>query len=1076
MTDIVDQQWNDTGMDPSGNGGGLTATALSCGLCGVQSSATAKFCSECGTPVGNPAQSAEYKQVTVLFADVVRSMEIAAAVGAERLRELMAELVDGAVTVVQRYGGTVDKFTGDGIMAVFGAPLALEDHAIRACLAALGLQETAQRLAVGVRDHDGVDLRVRVGLNSGQVIAGEIGSGPLGYTAIGEQVGMAQRMESVAPPDGVMLSESTAKLVGNAAVLGEPELLHIKGGNTVTARRLLAIGEQQTHHRTESKLVGRTWELTTVSGIFEEAIAGSGCIVNIVGPPGIGKSRLVREAAALASDRGVPVYGTYCESHASDIPFRVVARMLRAAMGIDELGADTARKYIRDLFPGADLEDLLLLDDQLGIRDSATLLPDIAADARRRRLTALIHAGALDRREAAVYVIEDAHWIDEISESMLAEFLAVVPQIPSLILITYRPEYRGALSRIPGAQTIALRPLSDAHTLALTAELLGADSPTGELAGQIAGRAAGNAFFVEEIVRDLAERGVLQGQPGAYQRSGDVEDVDVPATLQATIGARIDRLGASAKRTLNAAAVIGARFDADLLAALIPDVDVAPLIEAELVGQVRFTPTAEYAFRHPLIRTVAYESQLRSVRAQSHRQLAAAIEARGSADENAALIAEHLEAAGDLHAAFDWHMRAGTWSAFRDFGGAQTSWRRARQVADRLSQDDPDRITMAIAPRTLLCATSYRVGGSGADTGFEELRELCAAAADRQSLAVGMAGLTTWQTMNAHRQEASRLADELVQLLEAIGDPTLTVALASAAMIAKQETAEMADILRFAQFVIDLAEGDPAKGKLIFESPMLLATTMRGLARWSLGIAGWKDDFDRAITAARPLLTDAGTLAGVMWFMYVPAIPYGVLIPDATTLCDTAEMLAIAEQSGDDLALDLARSIHGLALAYQDGPERKSGLELLTKTRERAAQNRFSVTNLPLIDIHVARERAHTGDVRGSIELARTVVDDLLNSGGCIWTALATSVLVDALLHRGGAGEIDEAASAIDRLAAVPTDPGLVLHEISLLRLRALLARARGDDAAYRDYRDRYRAMATSLGFQGHMKWAEAMP
>ena len=504
-------------------------------------------------------------------------------------------------------------------------------------------------------------------------------------------------------------------------------------------------------------------------------------------------------------------------------------------------------------------------------------------------------------REAAVYVIEDAHWIDEISESMLAEFLAVVPQIPSLVLITYRPEYQGALSRIPGAQTIALRPLSDPHTLALTAELLGAGPLTGELAAQIAGRAAGNPFFVEEIVRDLAERGVLQGQPGAYQRSGDVADVDVPATLQATIGARIDRLGASAKRTLNAAAVIGARFDTDLLAALVPDVDVAPLIEAELVGQVRFAPTAEYAFRHPLIRTVAYESQLKSVRAQSHRRLAAAIEARGSADENAALIAEHLEAAGDLRAAFDWHMRAGTWSAFRDMGAAQTSWRRARQVADRLSHDDPDRLTMRIAPRTLLCATAYRMGGSGADTGFEELRELCTAAADRQSLAIGMAGLMTWQTMKAHRREASQLADELVQLLEAIGDPTLTVALSSSAMIAKHETAEMADVLRFAQRIIDLAEGDPAKGKLIFESPLTVATTMRGFARWCLGIAGWKDDFDQAITA-RALLTDPGTIAGVMWFTYVHAIPYGVLLPDATALRDTAETLSIAEQSGDDLA------------------------------------------------------------------------------------------------------------------------------------------------------------------------------
>ena len=168
---------------------------------------------------------AEYKQVTVLFADVVHSMDIAAAVGPERLREIMADLVDRCAAEVQRYGGTVDKFTGDGIMAVFGAPVALEDHAFRACLAALGVQEEAKRLAVDARERDGADLQLRVGLNSGEVIAGEIGSGALGYTAVGEQVGMAQRMESVAPPGGVMLSASTARLVEGVATLGEAELV-----------------------------------------------------------------------------------------------------------------------------------------------------------------------------------------------------------------------------------------------------------------------------------------------------------------------------------------------------------------------------------------------------------------------------------------------------------------------------------------------------------------------------------------------------------------------------------------------------------------------------------------------------------------------------------------------------------------------------------------------------------------------------------------------------------------------------------------------------------------------------------
>ena len=184
----------------------MTATRLSCGSCGTQLALNSKFCNECGAPLTHATRSAEYKQVTVLFADVVHSMDIAAAVGAERLREIMSELLDRSTAVVKRYGGTLSQFTGDGIMAVFGAPITLEDHAVRACLAALGIQEEAKRLATGVQDRDGIDLRLRVGLNSGQVIAGEIGSGSYGYTAIGEQVGMAQRMESVAPPGGVMLS------------------------------------------------------------------------------------------------------------------------------------------------------------------------------------------------------------------------------------------------------------------------------------------------------------------------------------------------------------------------------------------------------------------------------------------------------------------------------------------------------------------------------------------------------------------------------------------------------------------------------------------------------------------------------------------------------------------------------------------------------------------------------------------------------------------------------------------------------------------------------------------------------
>ena len=285
----------------------------------------------------------------MLFADVVRSMDIAAALDVERYREIMTELVERSAAVVQRYGGSVE-YTGDGVMALFGAPIALEDHAFRACLAALAIQEEANRLAADVAHRDGVALRVRVGLNSGRVIAGEIGSGSLGYAAVGEQVGMAQRMESVAPPGGVMLSESTARLVEHTVMLAEPEWVHIKGADEpVRARRLMAIGPRHgVVGRAEAGLVGRRWEAAALDAIVDRTVGGRGGVVNVVGPPGIGKSRVAREAAALAAGRGVEVFWAFCESHARHVPFHAVRRMLRAVNGIEDLDGEAARARVRE--------------------------------------------------------------------------------------------------------------------------------------------------------------------------------------------------------------------------------------------------------------------------------------------------------------------------------------------------------------------------------------------------------------------------------------------------------------------------------------------------------------------------------------------------------------------------------------------------------------------------------------------------------------------------------------------------------------------------------------------------------
>ncbi len=553
----------------------------------------------------------------------------------------------------------------------------------------------------------------------------------------------------------------------------------------------------------------------------------------------------------------------------------------------------------------------------------------------------------------------------------------------------------------------------------------------------------------------------------------------MPATVQAAIEARIDRLTNPAKRTLNAAAVIGARFEADLLAALGIDAVFDELLGAELIDQVRFTPSAEYAFRHPLIRAVAYESQLKSDRAELHRRVAAAIESHdpAAADENAALIAEHLETAGDLHAAYQWHMRAATWATYRDVAATRQSWERAEAIADALPAEDPTRTAMRIAPRTMLCGIAWRVQVNVAGDRFEELRELCTAAGDKASLAIAMAGLVIDHGFRGRIREASRLASEAWALIESIGDPTLTVGLSFPVIYAKAHSGEWSDVLRWSQRAIDLAEGDPSLGNFIFGSPLALAFTTRALARYCLGRPGWPDDLRRGVTMARS--ADPLSYAMVVAYVYFPGIPLGALAAHDPAVREIEDVLPIVERSGDDMAsLVFGRAIPGLALVHRHtDADRDHGQKLLEDASDVILRRGHSLSELRLINAYLAREMARRGDRDEAIPLMRAAVDELVREGQLLsWGIPATGVLVETLLERGTEGDVVEAEVAIERLAAAPADDGLAIRDIWLLRLRALLARSRGDDVAYRDLLGRYRAMAESLGFEGHIAWAKAMP
>jgi adenylate cyclase len=358
-----------------------------CGSCGNDLRAKARFCDVCGSAVAAPAVS-EYKQVTVLFVDVVGSMKLAAVLHPERLREVMNELFNRAAAVVQRYQRTLDKFTGDGLMALFGAPVALEDHALRACISALEIQSVTQRFAADVLRSDGVSLQVRVGLNSGQVIAGSIGSGAGQYTAVGHPVGMAQRMESVAPHGGVLCSLSTVRLVDGAARLGPVEDVVVKGSDVpVPARRLLAVESgRMVVGRNEGEMVGRGADFGRLQRRFE---TGSSDLVGVMGAAGLGKSRLVAEFSALAASRGAQIVLARCEAHTTTVAFRALARLSRALFSVDGLGFVDARAEVLGQCGGAlnpDSADAQILFEVMGIADPDAPALQVSVDGRRRRL------------------------------------------------------------------------------------------------------------------------------------------------------------------------------------------------------------------------------------------------------------------------------------------------------------------------------------------------------------------------------------------------------------------------------------------------------------------------------------------------------------------------------------------------------------------------------------------------------------------------------------------------------------------------------------------------------------------
>lgn len=627
----------------------------------------------------NPTGARRY--ATVVFADVAGSMDLAEHLDPEDWSELVGTLFDALSQAVVQYGGTVAQFTGDGLLAYFGVHTALEDHARRACAAALEMRRLAAPLSI----------TVRIGINSGEIVLANVGHAQDGKPfALGHTVGLAQRMEALAPPGEVYVTENTAQLARSHFALVDRGEHDIKGSSAAIRVWSLS-GSKHSRSRPVASvpIIGRDGQLQELRRLLDAAAAGAAQIVGIVGDAGVGKSRLSDEFAATAARAGVRVRRASGVSHAADAPLLPVLELLRDYFDIaDTDSGDEARtrveQRVRALDPAL-TEALPLLWDFMEIADPQQPAPRLSPEARMDAIFTVIAqiTGRRSDRETLLLVLEDLHWFDPNSVRFFETLARSFPGTRTMMLTNFRPEFSAPWRRAQHYTEMPLPPLDAEAAATLVTELVGGDESLRDLAGTITESTSGSPFFIEEVVRSLVENGILVGEPGRYQLAHEVHAVGVPPTVQAVLAARIDRLDDDDKDLLETASVIGRMFSRPvlLLVAAGPpgDVDASldRLCAGEFIERVPGTQPPEYRFWHPLTQEVAYRGMLRDRRRELHRQVAQAMIATEPAGlaERAALLAMHFDRAGDRAESARWHNRAGDFALRTDVDEAVRRWR-----------------------------------------------------------------------------------------------------------------------------------------------------------------------------------------------------------------------------------------------------------------------------------------------------------------------------------------------------------------------------------------------------------------
>lgn len=680
----------------------------------------ATYCSRCGSTLRHVpsarAGEVERKQATVLFVDIVGSTEMVAGLDAEEVMGRLRPLIAAMSQAVRPFDGTILRNTGDGLKVVFGAPRALEGHAILACRAALAMREAVR----------GVDksASIRIGLHSGEVVAGEIDTGfALEQAVQGMTVHIASRIEQLAEPGGICISDACYRLVRAFCETVPMQAQTLKGvPEPMVVHRLTglrpAVSSEQFRNTVLTTLQGRDADLEMLGYALAEALRGAAGAVGVSGAAGVGKSRVCFEFGERCRRHSIFVLEARCFVHGQATPMLPIIEMMRTYFRVSPLDrSDDVRRKIeakQHELDASQLGEVDLLLRLLGVANAsdspASSDPNVMQARLRGTLSGFVKAIG---REPGVLIFEDLHWLDPVSGNLLEAIIDAAAGTHLLMLLSFRPDFRAPWMDRLSYRSLALEELGDRESNALVGDLVGASEEAGPLRAKIAEQCAGNPFFAEELVHSLAETGVLVGEHGDYRPGPGAFGVVLPPTVEAVIGERIDRLAENAKALLQVGATIGKEFPAELLREVtsIPqdemDLHLARLCEAGLTHHRDGVFGRGFGFRHPLIQEVAYAMQLRARRRELHSAVAKAIEKFpwGQLDEIAGDLARHCEAAGDTFAAATHLRRSAYWTGRTDAAQALQQWKKV----DALLKDAPHS-AQTDAARANACGMALNMG------------------------------------------------------------------------------------------------------------------------------------------------------------------------------------------------------------------------------------------------------------------------------------------------------------------------------------------------------------------------------